>query len=44
MKPMTQQWHGIPIPPMRWLATDGIPAGDVTILSGDGGGGKPPQA
>jgi RecA-family ATPase len=34
------QWHGIPIPPMRWLATNRIPAGDVTILSGDGGGGK----
>ena len=25
---------------MRWLATSRIPAGDVTILSGDGGGGK----
>jgi RecA-family ATPase len=25
---------------MRWLATNRIPAGDVTILSGDGGGGK----
>jgi RecA-family ATPase len=34
------QWRGIPIPPMRWLATNRIPAGDVTILSGDGGGGK----
>jgi RecA-family ATPase len=34
------QWRGVPIPPMRWLATNRIPAGDVTILSGDGGGGK----
>jgi RecA-family ATPase len=25
---------------MRWLATNRIPAGDATILSGDGGGGK----
>jgi RecA-family ATPase len=33
-------WRGTPIPPMRWLATSRIPAGDVTILSGDGGGGK----
>jgi RecA-family ATPase len=33
-------WRGLPIPPMRWLATSRIPAGDVTILSGDGGGGK----
>jgi RecA-family ATPase len=33
-------WHGVPLPPMRWLATHRIPAGDVTILSGDGGGGK----
>jgi RecA-family ATPase len=33
-------WRGLPIPPMRWLATNRIPAGDVTILSGDGGGGK----
>jgi RecA-family ATPase len=33
-------WRGLPISPMRWLATNRIPAGDVTILSGDGGGGK----
>jgi hypothetical protein len=33
-------WRGVPIPPMRWLATNRIPAADVTILSGDGGGGK----
>jgi RecA-family ATPase len=33
-------WHGVPLPPMRWLATHRIPAGDATILSGDGGGGK----
>ncbi|KJC37962.1 hypothetical protein UP06_30405 [Bradyrhizobium sp. LTSP857] len=33
-------WRGVPLPPMRWLATNRIPAGDVTILSGDGGGGK----
>ena len=34
------QWHDVPLPPMRWLATHRIPAGDATILSGDGGGGK----
>jgi RecA-family ATPase len=33
-------WRDIPLEPMRWLATNRIPAGDVTILSGDGGGGK----
>lgn len=33
-------WRDVPLPPMRWLATNRIPAGDVTILSGDGGGGK----
>jgi RecA-family ATPase len=33
-------WRGLAIPPMRWLATNRIPADDVTILSGDGGGGK----
>jgi RecA-family ATPase len=33
-------WRGVAIPPMRWLATNRIPAADVTILSGDGGGGK----
>jgi RecA-family ATPase len=33
-------WRGVPLEPMRWLATNRIPAGDVTILSGDGGGGK----
>jgi RecA-family ATPase len=33
-------WHDTPLPPMRWLATHRIPATDVTILSGDGGGGK----
>jgi len=33
-------WRGVPIPPMHWLATNRIPAGDVTILSGDGGSGK----
>jgi RecA-family ATPase len=33
-------WKGVPLEPMRWLATNRIPAGDVTILSGDGGGGK----
>jgi len=35
-----QAWRGMPLEPMRWLATNRIPAGDVTILSGDGGGGK----
>lgn len=33
-------WRGVPLQPMRWLALHRIPAGDVTILSGDGGGGK----
>jgi RecA-family ATPase len=33
-------WRDVPLEPMRWLATHRIPAGDVTILSGDGGGGK----
>jgi RecA-family ATPase len=34
------QWRGVPIPPMQWLALHRIPMADVTILSGDGGGGK----
>jgi RecA-family ATPase len=34
------QWRGVPIPPRHWLATNRIIMGDVTILSGDGGGGK----
>jgi RecA-family ATPase len=33
-------WRGLPLDPMRWLATNRIPASDVTILSGDGGQGK----
>ncbi|SHH38340.1 AAA family ATPase [Bradyrhizobium erythrophlei] len=33
-------WRDVPLPPMRWLATNRIPADDATILSGDGGGGK----
>jgi RecA-family ATPase len=33
-------WRDVPLEPMRWLATRRIPASDVTILSGDGGGGK----
>lgn len=33
-------WRDVPLAPMRWLATHRIPAGDATILSGDGGGGK----
>jgi RecA-family ATPase len=33
-------WRGLPLEPMRWLATNRVPAGDATILSGDGGGGK----
>ena len=33
-------WHGVPIPPRRWLATERIIANDAIILSGDGGGGK----
>jgi RecA-family ATPase len=33
-------WRGLPLEPMRWLATNRIPAADVTILSGDGGQGK----
>ncbi|WP_299804738.1 AAA family ATPase [Tardiphaga sp.] len=35
-----QEWRDVPLPPMQWLATNRIPAGDATILSGDGGGGK----
>jgi RecA-family ATPase len=35
-----QAWRNLPLEPMRWLATNRIPAGDVTILSGDRGGGK----
>jgi RecA-family ATPase len=34
------EWRDVPVPPMRWLAARRIPASDVTILSGDGGGGK----
>jgi hypothetical protein len=34
------QWRGVELPPMRWVATNRIPADDVAILSGDGGGGK----
>ena len=33
-------WRDLPLEPMRWLATNRIPADDATILSGDGGGGK----
>ncbi|MGF6309953.1 RecA-family ATPase [Bradyrhizobium sp. i1.8.4] len=33
-------WRDVPLEDMRWLATNRIPAGDATILSGDGGGGK----
>jgi RecA-family ATPase len=33
-------WSGLPLEPMQYLATNRIPAGDVTILSGDGGQGK----
>jgi hypothetical protein len=33
-------WRDVPLEPMRWLATNRSPACDVTILSGDGGGGK----
>jgi RecA-family ATPase len=33
-------WRDVPLEPMRWVATNRIPASDVTILSGDGGGGK----
>jgi RecA-family ATPase len=33
-------WRGLPLEPMRYLATNRIPASDVTILSGDGGQGK----
>jgi AAA domain len=34
------QWRGELLSPTRWPATNRIPAGDVTILSDDGGGGK----
>jgi len=44
IKPLTlvssPAWQAAPLEPMRWLATNRIPAGDATILSGDGGGGK----
>jgi RecA-family ATPase len=33
-------WRGRPLEPMQYLATNRIPAADVTILSGDGGQGK----
>jgi hypothetical protein len=33
-------WRGTTVEPMRWLAANLIPTGDVTILSSDGGGGK----
>lgn len=33
-------WRGTTAEPLRWLALNRIPAGDVTILSSDGGGGK----
>lgn len=33
-------WRGLPLEEMQWLATNRIPAGEVAILSGDGGGGK----
>lgn len=33
-------WKGTSAEPLRWLAFNRIPAGDVTILSSDGGGGK----
>lgn len=35
-----QEWQGTPVEPMRWQAHNRIPAGDATILSGDGAGGK----
>lgn len=35
-----QQWKGVELEPMRWLATHRVPVDDVTILSGDGGLGK----
>jgi RecA-family ATPase len=34
------QWKGVDLEEMRWLATNRIPADDVTILSSDGAGGK----
>ena len=33
-------WRELPLEEMLWLATNQIPAGEVAILSGDGGGGK----
>jgi RecA-family ATPase len=33
-------WRDVPLEPMRWLATNRIPATEPTILGGDGGGGK----
>jgi RecA-family ATPase len=34
------QWKDVALEPMRWLATQRVPADDVSILSGDGGNGK----
>jgi RecA-family ATPase len=33
-------WRGTPSPEKRWLASRRIPAGDLTILAGNGGSGK----
>jgi hypothetical protein len=33
-------WEGTTLQPQRWLAFGRIPAGDVTILAGNGGAGK----
>ena len=33
-------WRDIPLKPMRWLATNRIPATEPTIMGGDGGSGK----
>ena len=34
-------WEGTQTPERRWLVKDRLPAGDVSILLGDGGTGKP---
>lgn len=34
------RWHGTAVPQRRWIVTDLIPFGAVTLLGGDGGSGK----
>ena len=34
------QWQGQPVPEREWIAPDFIPAGTVSLLSGEGAGGR----